>query len=204
MIRAARVRIIRRGPVSYGKAGINMTKMSRAIYADMFGPDRGRSRSARRHRSHHRGGKGFHHLWRGGEVRRRQGDPRRHGPIASHQQAGRGRYRHHQCVDLGSLGHRERRSRASKTARIHAIGKAGNPDIQPGVTIVIGPGTDVIAGEGKILHRRRLRQPHPFHLPAADRPGADVGVTSLLGGGTGPSHGTFATTCTAGPWHIAR
>jgi len=66
------------------------------------------------------------------------------------------------------------------------------------VTIVIGPGTDVIAGEGKSL-RRRIRQPHPFYLPQQIEHALMSGVTSMLGGGTGPSHGTFATTCTPGP-----
>ena len=63
---------------------------------------------------------------------------------------------------------------AIKEGHISAIGKAGNPDIQPGVTIVIGPGTDIIAGRRQDPHRRRIRQPHPFHLSAADRACADV------------------------------
>jgi urease subunit alpha len=91
-----------------------------------------------------------------------------------------------------------------KDGMIAAIGKAGNPDIQPGVTMAIGGATEIIAGEGHDRHRRRHRHPHPLHLPAADRGSADVGVTTMLGGGTGPSVGTFATTCTPGPWHIAR
>ena len=74
-------------------------------------PHHRRPRAARRHRSHHRGREGLHHLRRGGEVRRRQGDPRRHGPEPGHQPAGRGRHRHHQCADPRPLGHRQGRCR---------------------------------------------------------------------------------------------
>jgi urease subunit alpha len=78
-----------------------------------------------------------------------------------------------------------------RDGRILAIGKAGNPDIQPGVDIVIGPGTEIISRRGQDRHRRRHRQPHPFHLPAADRACAGLsGVTTMLGGGTGPAAGT--------------
>ena len=89
--------------------------------------------------------------------------------------------------------------------RIAAIGKAGNPDVQPGVDIVIGPGTEIIAGEGMIVTAGGIDIAHPLHLPAADRGGAGLsGVTTMLGGGTGPATGTFATTCTPGPANIAR
>ena len=88
--------------------------------------------------------------------------------------------------------------------KVAAIGKAGNPDIQPGVTIVIGPGTDVIAGEGKILTAGGFDSHIHFICPQQIDDALMSGVTSLLGGGTGPSHGTFATTCTPGPWHIGR
>ena len=91
-----------------------------------------------------------------------------------------------------------------KDGKIAAIGKAGNPDIQPGVTIVIGPGTDVIAGEGKILTAGGFDTHIHFICPQQVDEALMAGVTSMLGGGTGPSHGTFATTCTPGPWHIAR
>jgi len=87
---------------------------------------------------------------------------------------------------------------------IHAIGKAGNPDIQPGVTIVIGPGTEVIAGEGKILTAGGFDTHIHFICPQQIEEALTSGVTSMLGGGTGPATGTFATTCTPGPWHIAR
>src|SRR5438128_887740 len=93
---------------------------------------------------------------------------------------------------------------AIKQGTIAAIGKAGNPDIQPGVTIVIGPGTDVIAGEGKILTAGGFDSHIHFICPQQIEHALMSGVTSMLGGGTGPSHGTFATTCTPGPWHMAR
>ncbi|GAC1556373.1 MAG: urease subunit alpha [Beijerinckiaceae bacterium] len=91
---------------------------------------------------------------------------------------------------------------AIKDGRIAAIGKGGNPDIQPGVTIIIGPGTEVIAGEGKILTAGGF-DPH-IHMicPQQIDDALMSGVTSLLGGGTGPATGTNATTCTPGPWHI--
>src|SRR3954467_4510337 len=91
-----------------------------------------------------------------------------------------------------------------KDGKIHSIGKAGNPDIQPSVTIVIGPGTDVIAGEGRILTAGGFDSHIHFICPQQVDDALMSGVTTLLGGGTGPSHGTFATTCTPGPWHIAR
>ncbi len=93
---------------------------------------------------------------------------------------------------------------AFKEGYISAIGKAGNPDIQPGVTIVIGPGTDIIAGEGKILTAGGFDSHIHFICPQQIEHALMSGVTSMLGGGTGPSHGTFATTCTPGPWHMAR
>ncbi len=93
---------------------------------------------------------------------------------------------------------------AIKEGMISAIGKAGNPDIQPGVTIVIGPGTDVIAGEGKILTAGGFDSHIHFICPQQIEHALMSGVTSMLGGGTGPSHGTFATTGTPGPWHMGR
>jgi len=91
-----------------------------------------------------------------------------------------------------------------KEGRIAAIGKAGNPDIQPNVTIVIGPGTEVIAGEGKILTAGGFDTHIHFICPQQVDEALMSGVTSMLGGGTGPAAGTNATTCTPGPWHIAR
>jgi urease subunit alpha len=91
-----------------------------------------------------------------------------------------------------------------KHGRIAAIGKAGNPDIQPGVTIVIGPGTEVIAGEGNIVTAGGIDTHIHFICPQQIDDALASGVTTLIGGGTGPAHGTFATTCTPGPWHIER
>src|SRR6516165_894823 len=91
-----------------------------------------------------------------------------------------------------------------KEGRITAIGKAGNPDIQPGVTIVIGPGTEVIAGEGKIITAGGIDSHIHFICPQQIDDALASGVTTLIGGGTGPAHGTFATTCTPGPWHLQR
>jgi urease subunit alpha len=91
-----------------------------------------------------------------------------------------------------------------KDGRISAIGKAGNPDIQPGVTIVIGPGTEVIAGEGNIVTAGGIDTHIHFICPQQIEDALASGVTTLIGGGTGPAHGTFATTCTPGPWHIER
>ena len=91
-----------------------------------------------------------------------------------------------------------------KDGRIAAIGKAGNPDTQPGVTIVIGPGTEAIAGEGKILTAGGFDAHIHFICPQQIEEALTSGVTTMLGGGTGPAHGTLATTCTPGPWHIGR
>jgi len=91
-----------------------------------------------------------------------------------------------------------------KEGRVAGIGKAGNPDIQPGAGIIIGPGTEVIAGEGKILTAGGFDTHIHFICPQQVEEALMSGVTSLLGGGTGPAAGTNATTCTPGPWHIAR
>jgi urease subunit alpha len=91
-----------------------------------------------------------------------------------------------------------------RDGRIAKIGKAGNPDVQPGVDIVVGPGTEVIAGEGKIVTAGGFDTHIHFICPQQIEEALMSGVTSMLGGGTGPAHGTFATTCTPGPWHIAR
>ena len=88
--------------------------------------------------------------------------------------------------------------------RIAAIGKAGNPDTQPGVTIVIGPGTEIIAGEGKIVTAGGIDSHIHFICPQQAEDSLMSGVTTMIGGGTGPATGTNATTCTPGPWHLAR
>ncbi len=93
---------------------------------------------------------------------------------------------------------------AIKNGRIAAIGKAGNPDVQPGVTIIVGPGTEVIAGEGKILTAGGIDSHIHFICPQQVDEAIASGVTTLVGGGTGPATGTSATTCTPGPWHMMR
>ncbi|MCE8513881.1 urease subunit alpha [Ruegeria pomeroyi] len=91
-----------------------------------------------------------------------------------------------------------------KDGRIHKIGKAGNPDTQPGVDIIIGPGTEIIAGEGRILTAGGFDSHIHFICPQQIEDALHSGLTTMLGGGTGPAHGTLATTCTPGPWHIGR
>jgi len=93
---------------------------------------------------------------------------------------------------------------AIRDGRIAAIGKAGNPDTQPGVTIVIGPGTEIIAGEGRIVTAGGVDSHIHFICPQQAEDSLMSGVTTMIGGGTGPATGTNATTCTPGPWHLAR
>jgi urease subunit alpha len=93
---------------------------------------------------------------------------------------------------------------AIKDGRIAAIGKAGNPDVQAGVDIIIGPGTEVIAGEGNIVTAGGIDTHVHFICPQQVEEALFSGVTSMMGGGTGPAAGTTATTCTPGPWHIRR
>ena len=91
-----------------------------------------------------------------------------------------------------------------KDGLIHAIGKAGNPDTQDGVNIIIGPSTEAIAGEGHILTAGGFDSHIHFICPQQIDDALHSGLTTMLGGGTGPAHGTLATTCTPGPWHITR
>jgi len=91
-----------------------------------------------------------------------------------------------------------------RDGRIAGIGKAGNPDVQPGVDIVIGPGTEAIAGEGRIITAGGFDAHIHFICPQQIDEALYSGVTTMLGGGTGPATGTNATTCTPGPWHIGR
>ena len=93
---------------------------------------------------------------------------------------------------------------ALKDGLIHTIGKAGNPDTQSGVDIIVGPGTEVIAGEGRILTAGGMDSHIHFICPQQMEASLHSGVTTCFGGGTGPAHGTLATTCTPGPWHIGR
>src|SRR5450432_2189227 len=91
-----------------------------------------------------------------------------------------------------------------KDGRIAGIGKAGNPDIQPGVTIVIGAATEIIAGEGMIVTAGGIDTHIHFICPQQIDEALASGITTMIGGGTGPATGTFATTVTPGPWHIYR
>ena len=91
-----------------------------------------------------------------------------------------------------------------KNGRISDIGKAGNPDIQPGITSVIGPGTEIIAGEGMIVTAGGIDTHIHFICPQQIEEALMSGITTMIGGGTGPATGTFATTCTPGPWHMKR
>jgi len=91
-----------------------------------------------------------------------------------------------------------------RDGRIAKIGKAGNPDTQPAVDVVIGPGTEIIAGEGRILTAGGFDAHIHFICPQQIDDALHSGLTTMLGGGTGPAHGTLATTCTPGPWHIGR
>ena len=93
---------------------------------------------------------------------------------------------------------------AIKNGRIAAIGKAGNPDVQPGIDIIIGPGTEVIAGEGNIVTAGGIDTHIHFICPQQIEEALFSGITTMMGGGTGPAAGTTATTCTPGPWHMRR
>ena len=91
-----------------------------------------------------------------------------------------------------------------KDGRIAAIGKAGNPDTQPGVDIIIGPGTEIISCEGNIVTAGGIDTHIHFIAPQQIEEALTSGVTTMIGGGTGPATGTFATTCTPGPWNMER
>ena len=136
--------------------------------------DQGRPPAPRRHRARDRGREGFHHLRRGGEVRRRQGDPRRHGAGADDERARRRRHRHHQRGHPRPLGDREGRRRLERRPHPrHRQGRQSGHSARRHHHRRAGDGGD--RGRGQDPDRRRLRHPHPFHLPAADRRGADVG-----------------------------
>ena len=91
-----------------------------------------------------------------------------------------------------------------KEGKINEIGKAGNPDTQPNVNIIIGPGTEIIAGEGKIITAGGFDSHIHFICPQQIDDALHSGITTMLGGGTGPAHGTLATTVTPGPWHLEK
>src|ERR1700688_3433848 len=177
--------------------------MSRAVYADMFGPTTGdRVRLAdtdliieveKDFTTH-----GEEVKFGGGKVIR---DGMGQSQITNKQGAvdtviTNAMILDHWVIDKADVGLTE--------GRIAAIGKAGNPDIQPGVTIVIGPGTEVIAGEGKILTAGGFDTHIHLICPQQIKEALMSAITSMLGGGTGPAAGTRATTCTPGPWHIGR
>ena len=148
-------------------------KIKRSVYADMFGPTTGDRVRLADTDLIIEVEKDFTDLRRGGEIRRRQGDPRRHGAIAGHQQAGRGRYRHHQCADRRPLGHRQGRRRHQ--GRLYQRHRQGRQSRHPARRDHRDrPRHRRDRGRGQDPHRRRVRQPHPFHLPAADRARADV------------------------------
>src|SRR4051795_13356462 len=186
------------------KAGITMaTKISRSVYAEMFGPttgDRVRlpgtaiiipgEKDFCRYREEVKFG--------GGKVIR---DGMGQSQITNRQGAVDTVITNALIIDHWGI---VKADVGLKGGRIAAIGKAGNPDIQPNVTIVIGPGTEIIAGEGKILTAGGFDTHIHFICPQQVDDALMSGVTSMLGGGTGPAHGTFATTCTPGPWHIGR
>ncbi len=180
-----------------------MAKLSRAAYADMFGPTVG---------DRIRLGdtdlfvvveKDFSHY--GEEVKFGGGKVIRDGMGQSQRSRAEGAHDtvitnaliiDHLGIVKADIGIRD--------GRISGIGKAGNPDVQPGVDIVIGPGTEIIAGEGKIVTAGGIDAHIHFICPQQVEEALASGITTMVGGGTGPATGTAATTCTPGPWHLAR
>ena len=180
-----------------------MAKLSRAAYADMFGPTVG---------DRIRLGdtdlfvvveKDFSHY--GEEVKFGGGKVIRDGMGQSQRSRAEGAHDtvitnaliiDHWGIVKADIGIRD--------GRISGIGKAGNPDVQPGVDIVIGPGTEIIAGEGKIITAGGIDAHIHFICPQQVEEALASGITTMVGGGTGPATGTAATTCTPGPWHLAR
>ena len=180
-----------------------MAKLSRAAYADMFGPTVG---------DRIRLGdtdlfvvveKDFSHY--GEEVKFGGGKVIRDGMGQSQRSRAEGAHDtvirnvliiDHWAIVKADIGIRD--------GRISGIGKAGNPDVQPGVDIVIGPGTEIIAGEGKIVTAGGIDAHIHFICPQQVEEALASGITTMVGGGTGPATGTAATTCTPGPWHLAR
>ncbi len=180
-----------------------MAKLSRAAYADMFGPTVG---------DRIRLGdtdlfvvveKDFSHY--GEEVKFGGGKVIRDGMGQSKRSRAEGAHDtvitnaliiDHWGIVKADIGIRD--------GRISGIGKAGNPDVQPGVDIVIGPGTEIIAGEGKIVTAGGIDAHIHFICPQQVEEALASGITTMVGGGTGPATGTAATTCTPGPWHLAR
>ncbi len=179
-----------------------MTKMDRRAYAEMFGPTTGdRLRLAdtgliveieRDHTIY-----GEEVKFGGGKViRDGMGQSQQHGAHVMDTVITNAVIIDHWGIVKADIG--------LKAGRIAAIGKAGNPDIQPGVTIVIGPGTEIIAGEGMIATAGGIDSHIHYICPQQIDEALMSGVTTMIGGGTGPATGTNATTCTPGEWHLAR
>ncbi|MFO7325662.1 MAG: urease subunit alpha, partial [Pseudomonadota bacterium] len=179
-----------------------MTRMDRRAYAEMFGPttgdrvrlgDTGLIVEVERDHTIH----GEEVKFGGGKViRDGMGQSQRHGPEVMDTVITNALIIDHWGIVKADVGLR--------AGRIGAIGKAGNPDIQPGVDIVIGPGTEIIAGEGQILTAGGIDSHIHFICPQQVEEALMSGVTTMIGGGTGPATGTNATTCTPGEWHLAR
>ena len=165
-------------------------------------PDHRRPRAAGRHRPHHRGRKGFHGLRRRGEIRRRQGHPRRHGPVASDQQAKAPSIPSSPTRSSSITGASSRPTSASRTAASRPSARPAIPISSPASTIMIGAGTEVIAGEGKILTAGGFDTHIHFICPQQ----VDDALMSRHHdddrGRHRPAAGTNATTCTPGPWYI--
>ncbi|MCC1491982.1 urease subunit alpha [Cognatishimia sp. F0-27] len=196
------------------------TRISRSDYAAMFGPTVGdrvrladtdliieveRDLTAERAGSAGTGGSGQNALLYGEEVKFGGGKVIRDGMGQSQATRAQGAVDtvitnalivDHSGIYKADVGLRD--------GRIHKIGKAGNPDTQPGVDIIVGPGTEAIAGEGRILTAGGFDSHIHFICPQQIEDALHSGLTTMLGGGTGPAHGTLATTCTPGPWHIGR
>ncbi len=180
-----------------------MAKLSRAAYADMFGPtvgDRVRLADTELFVAVE---KDF--TIRGEEVKFGGGKVIRDGMGQSQRSRAEGAHDtvitnalivDHWGIVKADIGIRD--------GRISGIGKAGNPDVQPGIDIIIGPGTEIIAGEGKIITAGGIDAHIHFICPQQVEEALASGITTMIGGGTGPATGTAATTCTPGPWHLAR
>ena len=184
-----------------------MAKITRAAYADMYGPTKGdRLRlgdtdliiEVERDLIAERGGYGQEVKFGGGKVIRdgmgQSQTPRAGGAVDT--VITNALIVDHSGIIKADIGLRD--------GRIQTIGKAGNPDTQPGVDIIIGPGTEIIAAEGKIVTAGGMDAHIHFICPQQIEDALHSGITCMLGGGTGPAHGTLATTCTPGPWHISR
>ncbi|AJE48108.1 urease subunit alpha [Celeribacter indicus] len=189
-------------------------KISRATYADMFGPTTGdRVRLAdteliievERDLTAERAGGGRNAPFHGEEVKFGGGKVIRDGMGQSQRSRAEGAVdtviTNALIVDVTGI---YKADIGLRDGHIAGLGKAGNPDTQPGVDIIIGPGTEVIAGEGRIVTAGGFDSHIHFICPQQIEDALHSGLTCMLGGGTGPAHGTLATTCTPGPWHIGR